>query len=275
MIKRNILLMLLIIVATAQAQNDAAIAALPADWTRLTKQGDEMVVYNTCDGGNLQLRLYKESGKWHILAHGQQEDYLFEVRKATALGDNITLNCVSEGTEDKQQFIFRWTNKPKGLARWEAKGWDWNDMFVSLPDEVNHLHIAQPCKECWEEADCETMDDYYYPIDAIRAVFSNYVHYGESTDSAENKAIMSKSLNKLKGKKLSQDDLQLLVNIWMYYDPTDFTDGISKSKELLIANKGDGIKAVKSRIAGRREWENEDSAPYSDLPVLLKELEGK
>ncbi len=270
-----LLLAAVIMAMPTKAQTAADVASLPSDWTRLSEMDKELVVYNTCDGGNLQLRLYKEgNGAWYILAHGQQEDYLLEVKKITG-SKNMVFDCVWEGTEDPQQFIFSWVDKAKGLAKWEAIGWDWDHTFVSLWNEVDHLHIMQPCIECFDEEECKGMDDYYEPTDGIRAVFSNYVHYGESTDSKENKAAISKALDKLKDKKLSQDDLQLLINVWMYYDPTDFGDAIKRSHELLIANKSESIKALKYRIAHKREWESKDSAPYADLPVLLKEIEDK
>ncbi len=272
--KKVLLIIMAVMTIHAKAQITADIAALPSDWTKLTEMEDGMAVYNTCDGGNLQLKLYKESGKWYILAHGQQEDYLLEVKKAAGT-KNIVFDCVWKDSEEKQQFTFSWTDKAKGLARWEAKGWDWDFTFVSLWDELNHAHIVQPCKECWEEEECGGLEDYYEPVDGIRAVLANYVHYGESTDSNENKAIISKALDKLKGKKLSQDDLKLLVNVWMYYDPTDFADANKKSYALLVANKDESIKAVKYMIANKRDWESENSAPYSELPLLLKEIEGK
>ncbi|MGQ2981959.1 hypothetical protein [Flavobacterium sp.] len=274
MIKKLFFLALLLNALNTTAQITADLNSIPADWTKLTEMEDGLVVYNTCDGGNLRLKLYKEKNKWYLLSYGQQEDYLFEVKKASGT-KTIVLDGVWDGSDEKQQFSFSWTDRSKGLGRWEAKGWDWDHTFVSLWDEVNHLHIVQPCKECWEEEECGGLDDYYEPIDGIRAIFANYVHYGESTDSDENKAIMTKALDKLKGKKLLQTDLQLLAGVWMYYDPTDFDAANKKAKALLIANKSESIRAIKYMIGHKRDWESVDTAPYSELPLLLQELEGK
>jgi|GEM_PF-1007312 len=274
MIKQLFLYACILIPFVNYAQIAPEVATLPADWTRLTQMEDVPAVYNTCNGGNLKLRLYKEGKQWQLLCHGQQEDYLFNIKKATTTRSGIVFDCNPKDSKDQQQFIFTWTDKPKGLSRWEAIGWDWNDSFVSLFHEVDYLHIEQPCEECWGEEECDGMEEYYEPIDAIRAVFSNYVHYGESTDSNKNKALMSKALDKLKGRKLSQNDLRLLVSVWMYYDPTDFSDATSKSLSLLKANKTASIKAVKFMIDNKRDWESEDSAPYADLPLLLLTIEG-
>lgn len=126
---------------------------------------------------------------------------------------------------------------------------------------------------CVAQVSQEVSQELANPVDAIRAVFSNYVRFGESTDSDDHKHTMTKSLERLKGKKLTADDLQLLINVWMYYDPTDFPDAGRQSKALLKANKPESIAAVKYRIANKRDWEAKDSAPYSDLPALLKEIE--
>ncbi|AWH85233.1 hypothetical protein HYN59_08930 [Flavobacterium album] len=270
--KKIILLVIAILsTLTAQSQKQADLASLPADWTKLSLMEDGQVVYNTCDGGNLRLTLYKEGGTWYLLAYGQQEDYLFEIKKATG-SKTIVFDCVWKDTTDKQQFTFTWADKAKGLAKWEAKGWDWDFTFVSLWDEVSYLHIMQPCKECWDEG-CEGMEEYTEPVDGIRAIFSNYAAYGESTDTKENKAAMTRALEKLKGKKLTQNDLHLLVNVWMYYDPTDYPDATERSYALLLANGTESVRAVKYMIAHPRYWESLESAPYADLPELLHRLE--
>lgn len=273
MIKKLLSIFIALIGLNSQAQITADLTSLPADWTQLTQSEDGLIVYNTCDGGNQRLKLYKEKSKWYLLSYGQQEDYLFEVKKAAGT-TNVVLDCVWDGTDEKIQFAFSWIDKAKGLGKWQTKEWQADNTFVTLWDELNHLHEMQPCVECWEE-ECEDMEDYYDPIDRIRAIFSNYVHYGESTDSDENKLKMSKALEELKGKKLSQTDLQLLANVWLYYDPTDFDAAIKKSKALLVANKNESIKAIKYLIDHHREWESGDSAPFSGLPLLLQELEGK
>lgn len=77
-----------------------------------------------------------------------------------------------------------------------------------------------------------------------------------------------KSLNSVK----SQNDLEILINVWLYYDPTDFPTrklvyGVLKD------SRSESILAVKKRQENKKEWEREDSAPYSELDYLLTELE--
>jgi hypothetical protein len=108
-------------------------------------------------------------------------------------------------------------------------------------------------------------------IQSIEKVFDNYIKYQESTDSPDNKESMLKSLESLNSIK-SQNDLEVLINVWLYYDPTDFpTRGLVYS--VLDESKPESIIAVKKRMGSKKEWEREDAAPYSELNYLLTELE--
>jgi hypothetical protein len=107
-------------------------------------------------------------------------------------------------------------------------------------------------------------------IDNIRRIFDNYIKYQESTDSKENKELMSKSLKSITMLS-NMDELELLINVWMYYDPTDYPD-ITDVYRILKSSSPHSIEAVKNRIENRKEWETDNSAPYSDLQNLLNRL---
>jgi hypothetical protein len=110
-----------------------------------------------------------------------------------------------------------------------------------------------------------------HPINSIKTIFDNYIKYNESTDSKSNRDLMTSSLEKLK--MISEPaDFDLLLNVWMYYSPTDFPS-LHLIPELLKKNKPESIEAVKNRIQNRKEWENKNTAPYSDLYKLLQQLE--
>jgi len=110
-------------------------------------------------------------------------------------------------------------------------------------------------------------------IDKIRTVFESYIKYQESTDSPDNKDLMTKSLNSLTV-LTNKDELELLINVWMYYDPTDFPSR-SLVYRVLRDNKQRSIEAVKNRIKNKKEWENEEIAPFSELKNLLQRLENE
>jgi hypothetical protein len=104
-------------------------------------------------------------------------------------------------------------------------------------------------------------------------VFDDYVKYQESTDSKADKDLMTSSLKSL-NKITNLNELEVLVNVWMYYDPTDFLSRPEINRILKIS-RPESIEAVKKRMANKKEWESEESAPYSDLKNLLKQLENE
>lgn len=110
-------------------------------------------------------------------------------------------------------------------------------------------------------------------IDNIRKVFEDYIKFQESTDSQGDKYLMTKSLKSLTT-LTDKDDLDLLINVWMYYDPTDYPD-IPEIYRILKASRPNSIEAVKKRIDNKKEWETDDIAPYSDLKNLLQRLENE
>jgi hypothetical protein len=104
----------------------------------------------------------------------------------------------------------------------------------------------------------------------IKQIFDNYIKYEESTDSPDNKNLMISGLKSLINVS-NTDDLDLLINVWMYYDPTDFPTR-ELVLDVLIKNKRESIKAIKTRIKQKKKWETDEIAPYSDLPGLLYDL---
>ena len=108
-------------------------------------------------------------------------------------------------------------------------------------------------------------------INTIQIIFEEYIKYEVSIDSQENKDKILKSLNSI-SKTEDPNDLELLINVWMYYDPTDFPtrDYVYK---ILKSSKPESIEAIKCRIKNKKTWEKDDRAPYSELKELIKELE--
>lgn len=110
-------------------------------------------------------------------------------------------------------------------------------------------------------------------VDKIRKIVENYIKHQESTDSADNKDLMSKSLKSIKSLS-NKVELELLIQVWMYYDPTDYPD-IPEIYSILKASRPHSIEAIKNRIDNKKEWETDDTAPYSDLKKLLQRLENE
>ncbi|VXC09757.1 conserved hypothetical protein [Flavobacterium sp. 9AF] len=70
----------------------------------------------------------------------------------------------------------------------------------------------------------------------------------------------------------NEEDLELLINMWMYYDPTDFNSR-DLIFEVLKKNKERSIKAIQNRIENKEEWEQNESAPFSELFILLDRVQ--
>ena len=108
------------------------------------------------------------------------------------------------------------------------------------------------------------------PIKTVKRVFKDYIKNSESTDSQENKDSISKALKRLQVSS-KEKDLSLLIEVWMYYDPTDFpTRGLIEP--IFFKNKTSAHNATRMRILMRAKGEDKDSAPFSDLYDLRNRL---
>lgn len=108
-------------------------------------------------------------------------------------------------------------------------------------------------------------------IAQIKMIFDEYIKYDESTDSEENKKALSRALKNTENQSLTLYDLELIINVWMYYTVTDF-DTVTLTKNALLAHQEKSIEAVKKRMNNPKEWESIDSAPFSELESLLEFL---
>lgn len=140
------------------------VKTLPTEWVRLTKTSEGLVVYNTCDAGNLLLTITHTGKKSEIFLHGQQEDQEFEILNAyQTKNDTIVVKTKWKGTRTAQDFKFIPAEKEKHLGRWITtypSGMTSNNIFVTTEKQMHYPKIDQPCKECWgEECDDEVKNE--------------------------------------------------------------------------------------------------------------------
>ena len=109
-------------------------------------------------------------------------------------------------------------------------------------------------------------------IETIRRLFNSYIRYEakETTESAENKEAMKAAITSLPA-TVNKKDLPLIIEVWMYYDPTDFTTR-NMIMPIFLRNKQSSVAAIKYRIVHRKTWETADGAPYSELNGLVEDL---
>lgn len=276
---KNVIVLIIIsfsIFACSKASKiDFDLNTLPKDWIELTKTDSGLVVYNSCDAGNSIISIKKKEKNIEILMHGRQEDYLFSVLKSYRINDTVVVEAKWKDTEKIEVFKFLWINKEKMLGKWYLFNKE-ETTFIAYEKQSNYPHIEQPCIECWGE-ECNEIKR----IDStqvscllkIKRIFEEFTKNNESVDSEENKDLIKKCLKKIITVN-NPNDFELLINVWMYYDPTDFScrDDIYK---ILKQNLFEGTKAVERRIKNKKEWENKNSAPYSELQDLLTKLKNE
>lgn len=133
--------------------------------------------------------------------------------------------------------------------------------LLSLSGNGQVKHSKHTITEDSEEASVQT----------IRKIFREFIKYEEGIDSYENKDALKKALRSLPA-TINPNELPLLINVWMYYDATDFPtrDLISP---IFLRNKKTTLIAIKKRLAYKKKWESNDTAPYSDLIQLEKDLQ--
>ncbi|WP_375562863.1 hypothetical protein ACE193_10165 [Bernardetia sp. OM2101] len=145
------------------------------------------------------------------------------------------------------------------------------DQFYELDIDRNYfttLCSRRINKNILEENKLEISE----PIETISRIFNQYNEFQESTDSPHNLDSLKQSLYILEKKELSPSDLELIINVWMYYTVTDFSTQ-KYTQNTLLAHKEQSIEAVKKRMKNKMKWENNDTAPFSELKYLLQNLE--
>ena len=113
-------------------------------------------------------------------------------------------------------------------------------------------------------------DNQEQSVKTIDLIFRNYIKQKESSDSEGNKKEMKLALKSLQ-EKCDTKYFPKLINVWMYYDPTDFPTR-DLVLPVLLQDKSAGLKAIEQRIRKKKKWENNDTAPFSDLLSLREEL---
>lgn len=130
--------------------------------------------------------------------------------------------------------------------------------------------LGAPIARC-QDRDLNFKDSIANYIQSIQIIFEDYVQYQESTDSQEDQDLMEQNLLALT-KVTDQNQIIVLLNVWMYYDPTDFAcrDLVYR---ILINSRSESVDAIKNRITHKKDWETSEMAPYSELSYLLEQLE--
>ena len=111
------------------------------------------------------------------------------------------------------------------------------------------------------------------PIKTVDRVFKSYIKHSEGTDSPTNKDDMKNALHSLQT-TIDVKDLPLLINVWMYYDPTDFQTR-ELIKPIFTKYKKATLAAINKRLNKKKIWESKETALYSDLVSLMTNFQNR
>ena len=105
-------------------------------------------------------------------------------------------------------------------------------------------------------------------IRTVDRIFAGYIKQNESTDAEVNRIEMELALKSLQG-ECDIKYFSRLIDVWMYYDPTDFPTR-RLVMPILLRDKSEALKAIEKRIKKKKKWETNDTAPFSEL-ISLRE----
>lgn len=107
-------------------------------------------------------------------------------------------------------------------------------------------------------------------IGRIQNVFIQYADQSDGTDTDQHKLELLKSFGQI-GPIQDSSHLQVLLNVWMYYDPTDFPTR-PQIESIFKLNKEQTLKAIEFRKKNKRQDEQEGVAPLAELNALSRKL---
>jgi hypothetical protein len=208
----------------------------------------------------------------------EQVDYI-EINNNIAEDHALLQYSKRFNEQQANEFVNKWNeSKAVGMLKSSAK------LFVKVHFKDGSSRSFRASGKFFKEnndfafefSDIKFLDTYWNELDIeninkIKYIFDEYLLYQESVESPKTKELMMHSLKSLNS-ITNAGDLELLINLWMYYDPTDFPirDLVFN---VLKKNKAISKKAIEKRIKNKKEWEDTTTAPFSDLIFLLKELE--
>jgi hypothetical protein len=117
---------------------------------------------------------------------------------------------------------------------------------------------------------CQPFQKKEPPIQIVNRNFKVYKSTADNSPSWKIKKEMLDALTELQ-QSVNDKDLPVLVNVWMYYDPTDFPTR-SLIEPIFFKHKMAALNAVNKRLLYKKKWEDKDKAPYSELIALQKQL---
>lgn len=241
-------------------------------WVQLTERDGQLVILKPCNDTNREVMLKDSAGKAYMYLDGYVDGTFAELVDVKQNGDTIIFKAQLpyDGNPVVTRKLF-WQNKDMGLATYVD---EFSNAYTMVT--VEHLSsyktVEQPPVECDEDYEEDYEAEATDPIADIEYVFNDYVKREESTDLEDDKQLMLQSLEHLT-EVTDSADLQLLINVWLYYDPTDFSVR-QPIYQILETTPAESAAAIEWRMANPKTWEDATREPFAELPGLLRRLQG-
>jgi len=196
--------------------------------TCLTEQGKELVIFESCDAGNIELSTYSLNDSFYILLHESQEDELFYVSQAYWLKSDTSYFVINYLGSSKTGLLkLKKLDSAKGTYYCNISIIETNYSMI-LVDEKNKnvfKKVKQLCKECWEEDEiCEEHAKYdsieanQTPIQAIDKLSDFWRTEYIGFDYPSSRDII-RNISKLKN--LQDKDINILIKTYLNSDKRD------------------------------------------------------
>ncbi|WKN30993.1 hypothetical protein PZB74_18755 [Porifericola rhodea] len=137
------------------------LSEMNSDWTHLTETDSGLVIFNSCDMGNLEYKIYSKNDTAYILLHGTQEDQEFRIVNLAGTKKDLVIETENVLDNHQQSFKFKYVDETKGIANWITtypNDYTSDLKFVSARKASDFPTINQPCVECWGE-ECDEIEN--------------------------------------------------------------------------------------------------------------------
>ena len=137
--------------------NTFTLDTFPKEWINVEQKENSWIIFEPCDAVTPEFKISRENGKnVFMVMSGQAADpYNLEKLEQNADG-SVTLSVQYKG--DSEIFTFNFSKTSSGNI-WLVKTPDNAESYYMEKQHSTGLKkVVQPCRECWEEADCAEME---------------------------------------------------------------------------------------------------------------------
>lgn len=132
------------------------LSEIGGEWVELTATDSGWIIYETCDGGNMQMRLLKDNQDWALHFYGQQEDYTYWVDQQLKQEGSPGWRLLIHTDWDTTQLPLVLKPIPENPELLEmqftsSQGYIYTHRLVKSSAQHKFLSVEQDCYECWGE----------------------------------------------------------------------------------------------------------------------------